>query len=208
MKASLYRLRVPSCFGGSAGFDMHRSHVLPQGVLAAVTLVGGIAVDGRASSRTRCEAGLPLRSSLSPPYKVGVRCLVAGAEVLRVGSKLALFPIMCAPSPPTPALSPRRKQCRSKRGPCGLSACDEVWAASEASAGDAPVTAAPALHRQHSVSEPPPSLTADLTLHLAGPVPVRAALQGGPRVLLACVRAQAVAVWPPSRWAASDAPPV
>ena len=37
-EACLYRLHVPSAFGGRAGFDLNISHVLPQGVLAALTL--------------------------------------------------------------------------------------------------------------------------------------------------------------------------
>ena len=34
---SLYRLYVPDTFGGRAGFDMDASHVLPEGMLAALT---------------------------------------------------------------------------------------------------------------------------------------------------------------------------
>ena len=46
MGVSLYRLNVPSAFGGRAGFDVDARHVFPQGVLAAITLGGGRAGDG------------------------------------------------------------------------------------------------------------------------------------------------------------------
>lgn len=54
MGVTLYRLRA---VGGRAGFDMD-SHVFPQGVLAAIALVGGVARDGEARVGTRCEVGL------------------------------------------------------------------------------------------------------------------------------------------------------
>ena len=49
-------------FGGRAGFA---SHVFPQCVLAAITLVGGVAGDGgaRAGARTPAGAGLHLCSA-------------------------------------------------------------------------------------------------------------------------------------------------
>ena len=37
----LCKVCVPSAFGGRAGFDMDASHLFPQGVLAAITLLGG-----------------------------------------------------------------------------------------------------------------------------------------------------------------------
>ena len=46
----------------SARFDVSRSHISPQGVLPAITLVGGRAGDGGSRARTRCEAVLPLCS--------------------------------------------------------------------------------------------------------------------------------------------------
>ena len=51
---------VPSAFGGRAGFDVDISHVFPQCVLAAITLVGSGVGDGEARTGTGCEAGLPL----------------------------------------------------------------------------------------------------------------------------------------------------
>lgn len=38
-------------------------HILPQGVLAAITLVGGGAGDGGAGARAECEGGLLLFSA-------------------------------------------------------------------------------------------------------------------------------------------------
>ena len=60
--ASLCSLHVPSAFGGTARFDMNRSHIFPQCVLAAITLVGGGAGDGGSRDRAKCEAGIPLCS--------------------------------------------------------------------------------------------------------------------------------------------------
>ena len=62
MGASLYRLHVPNAFGGRAGFGVDASHIFPQGVLAAIILAGGGAVDRGARAEDRCEAGLPLCS--------------------------------------------------------------------------------------------------------------------------------------------------
>ena len=45
-----------------AGFDMEASHIFPQSVLAAITLVGGGAGDGMASAGAGCEAILSLFS--------------------------------------------------------------------------------------------------------------------------------------------------
>ena len=56
MGASLCRLCVPSAFSGRAGFDVDARHILLQGVLAAVTLVSGVARHGRAKACTGCEA--------------------------------------------------------------------------------------------------------------------------------------------------------
>ena len=70
---SLYSLCVPSGFVGRAVSDMSMSHIFPQGVLAAITLVGGGAGDRRASARARCEPGL-------------LYCSVANRTFLGVGS--------------------------------------------------------------------------------------------------------------------------
>ena len=60
-RATLYSLCVLSGFDGRAGFDVNSS-LFPQGVLAAITLVGGRAGDGGARAIARCELGLPLCS--------------------------------------------------------------------------------------------------------------------------------------------------
>ena len=49
---------MPSAFNGRAGFDVDASHIFPQGVLAAVTLVGPVAGDGGAKVCAGCEVGL------------------------------------------------------------------------------------------------------------------------------------------------------
>ena len=62
MGASLYCLFVPSGFGERDGFDTNTSYAFPQGVLTALTLLGGGAGDEGAGARARCEPGLPLCS--------------------------------------------------------------------------------------------------------------------------------------------------
>lgn len=54
---SLYSLCEPIGFGGRAGSGVSTSHLTPN-LLAAVTVVGGGAVEGGARVRTRCEPGL------------------------------------------------------------------------------------------------------------------------------------------------------
>ena len=51
MGASICRLHVPSALGGMAGFDENASHVFPQGVLAAINLIIGVAGDGEEIGR-------------------------------------------------------------------------------------------------------------------------------------------------------------
>ena len=58
----LCKVCVPSAFGGRAGFDMDASHLFPQGVLAAITLLGGGAGDEGVRGGAWCEAGLSLCS--------------------------------------------------------------------------------------------------------------------------------------------------
>lgn len=50
VKVILYHLHVPSSFEGGTGSDMNMntSHIIPQGVQAVVTFVGGGAGDGGA----------------------------------------------------------------------------------------------------------------------------------------------------------------
>ena len=51
---------LPNTFGGRDRFDVNASHVFPQGVLATVTLVRGVAGDGEANACTEFKVGLPL----------------------------------------------------------------------------------------------------------------------------------------------------
>lgn len=55
MGSSLYSPCVPSGFGGRGGFDMNSSNIFPQGVLAAITFVGGGHGDGGARAGISCE---------------------------------------------------------------------------------------------------------------------------------------------------------
>ena len=56
MRAFLYSLCVPSVFSGSAEFDMNRSNVFIQGVLAAITLVGDWSGDEGVNARVKYES--------------------------------------------------------------------------------------------------------------------------------------------------------
>ena len=78
MGASLYRLHVPSAFGGKTGFDMDISHVLPLSVLVSITFVGYGAGDGGARTGAGCLVELPL-------------CSVAITALLEVGSDTKLL---------------------------------------------------------------------------------------------------------------------
>ena len=57
MGESQYSLHVPSGFGGRAVFDINTGHIFPQGVLAAITLVGGGTGVGWARARTSVSWG-------------------------------------------------------------------------------------------------------------------------------------------------------
>ena len=50
---TLYSLNVPSAFGGRARSHVSMSHIFPQGVLEAITLVGNGIGGGRARARAR-----------------------------------------------------------------------------------------------------------------------------------------------------------
>ena len=55
MGVSQYSLCVPRDFRVRPGSEMSMSHVFPQGVLAAITLVGGGTGDREAGARAMCE---------------------------------------------------------------------------------------------------------------------------------------------------------
>jgi len=95
---ALCRLHVPSGFGGRAESDMHVSYVFTQGVLAAITMVGGGAGDRGARTGARYDLLLCLVAK-KHPIRVGVGSHVAGAEALKFVSKLAPFLLsVCSPS--------------------------------------------------------------------------------------------------------------
>ena len=102
---SLYSLHVPSGIDGRAGFDVSTTYVFSQGVLAAVILVGGGAVDGGVGPSQMLGRASPLLSGCYPTIWCGGRSQVAGAEALRVGSELAKFPLSVC-FLPLPALAP------------------------------------------------------------------------------------------------------
>ena len=77
LETSLFSLCVPSGFGGRAGSDVNTSHSFSQGVLTAITLVGGEAGDGEVGAGASCEAGLLLCS-----------VLITTLSGVRVGPKL------------------------------------------------------------------------------------------------------------------------
>ena len=76
--ASLYSLCVLSGFDGRAGSEVNTSHILPQSVLEAITLVEGGAGHGGAGARGRCKLGL-LHSSVANTALSG---MVSGPKLL------------------------------------------------------------------------------------------------------------------------------
>ena len=138
MGASLSSLHVPIGFGGRVGSGMNTIHVFPQGVLAAITLVGGEPGEGRARTKARCEVGLPLCSvDVTPLLGVG-SCpkLLEQKPRGSGGAGTALFKCVLYTPPSNGILSPSGEQCWSKRGWCGYSARGRagavaVWLPSE-----------------------------------------------------------------------------
>ena len=59
---SLYGVFVPSAFDWRAGLDVDTSYFFPQGVLAALTLVGGRDRAGGSVAVAECDMGLPFCS--------------------------------------------------------------------------------------------------------------------------------------------------
>ena len=106
----------PVALVGRFGFDVNTSQVFLHGVLAAITMVGGGAGDGGAMAGARCEAGLPLCSvsftTLLGEGRGGSQD--AGAEALKVGSELVLFPFL---SPITSTSAPQGSSATA-RGAC------------------------------------------------------------------------------------------
>ena len=66
--ASLYSLHVPVGFGVRAGLQVNTSHIFPQSVLVAITLVGSGSGDEGARARDRCKLGLPYAQWPWPHY--------------------------------------------------------------------------------------------------------------------------------------------
>ena len=118
----------------------------------------------------------------------GVRSQAGGAEALRIGSKLTLFPLnTCSPLCQHWHPCHRGEQCWSKRGPCRLQACEQSGAAAGqprdagglrcAACAGVIRTAAPALSESPcSPQQPAPTTTGLWWSHAAG--------QLGPRQLL------------------------
>ena len=111
----LYRLHVLSAFSGRAGFNVDTSHNFPQGVLAAITLVGDGTANWGARGRT-----FPLLSGCHCSVGCRVWSQVAGAETLRVVWELPLFHLcVCFPLSQHQNPSPRGRKCCNKGGSTG-----------------------------------------------------------------------------------------
>ena len=84
---------IPSAFGEKSGFDVDTSHVFPQSLLAALTS-GGVRLEmERLELELGMRPGFPSAQWLLVPYRGGVLSQVAGAQDLRVGPKVTLFPL-------------------------------------------------------------------------------------------------------------------
>lgn len=84
MAVSLCRLHVSNFFGGRAGFDVDARRILPQGVLAAITLVGGMAYDGETRACTEYEV---------PPYQGHILLTSCWSGSPEGCVQLTLFPL-------------------------------------------------------------------------------------------------------------------
>ena len=68
VRVSLYSLCVPGGFDGRTGFDMNTSQIFPQGVLAAISMVGGETGDAVTRTRASLSQGFPSAQWPFLPY--------------------------------------------------------------------------------------------------------------------------------------------
>ena len=120
MAASLYSLYVPSGFDGRAGFDVNISHIFPQGVLAAITLVGsGLEKEGL-GPEPGVSQGFPSLQWPSLPYQRWGQVPSCWSRSPEGRVFLALLPLSVSP----PHFQhwhpcPRGEQCWSRRACAG-----------------------------------------------------------------------------------------
>ena len=111
VRAFLWKLHMPNAFGGRAGI-VYACHIFPQGVLASMTLVVGVAADGEAKACTGCEVGLPLCSVAVTTLSGAGSAPVARVEALRARLQLALFALsVCFSFSPHWGLCPKGGEC-------------------------------------------------------------------------------------------------
>lgn len=67
----LYSLHVLSSLGDRVGSEMNIIHILPQGALAVITLVGGGAGEGETGARVSCRGHYDFSGSGSGPKWLG-----------------------------------------------------------------------------------------------------------------------------------------
>lgn len=118
MGASLYKLCVPSAFGGKAGFDMDAKCIFPRGVLAVTALVQGVTGDG---GRQVWAGTFPLLSGLCQVWDLLPSCCSRSpGGWAQAGS----VPLMCVFSS-VPTLGPlpwSQGSTKAEGGSCRLSA--------------------------------------------------------------------------------------
>ena len=71
MGVFLYSLHVLSSLGDRVGSEMNTIHILPQGALAVITLVGGGAGDGGTGAKVSYHGHYDLSGSGSVPKWLG-----------------------------------------------------------------------------------------------------------------------------------------
>lgn len=195
MGASLYKLCVPSAFGGKAGFDMDAKCIFPQGVLAVTALVQGVTGDG---GRQVWAGTFPLLSGLCQVWDLLPSCCSRSpGGWAQAGS----VPLMCVFSS-VPTLGPlpwSQGSTKAEGGSCRL------WLvlATENCPGCLQRTACLDIHncslilcRCSFVCKFPLSLTAGHSPQLLPPLPsCGSTLQDGqgPHGLFACIGAEAAA---------------
>ena len=103
---------------------VNTGHVFPQGVLSALTLVGGGAASGGARARAKYELG-PLLGSVAKYHPTGGRDRSQGAEVeaLRFRSELVLFQVFAVLASNISTFAPEGSSIGARGWKCELHVC-------------------------------------------------------------------------------------
>lgn len=194
MGASLYKLCVPSAFGGKAGFDMDAKYIFPQEVYWRLPLWYRVWLEMEGA---RFEPGLSLCSVAS--VRCGIRSQAVVAEALGVEQQAGSVPLMCVFSS-LPTLGPLPWSQGSAKA--GARVGSRLMLATENCPGCVQCTACLDIHNcslisqmQLCVQAPFVTYSGSLTPAVAAPALlwIHTADGQGPHGLFACIGAEAAA---------------